>query len=58
MHNIVKTMSEWKNNLDNEISGSYNDDTHCTGWGIIDGVIACIKGIKKRRQRKKQAKIK
>lgn len=51
-------MSEWKNNLDNEISGSYNDDTHCTGWGIIDGVIACIKGIKKRRQRKKQAKIK
>ena len=47
-------MSQWKNKLDSEISDSYNDEIHCTGWGIVDGIITCIRGIKKRRQRKKQ----
>jgi len=51
-------MSNWKNELDQEVSDSYYDESHCTGWGIIDGIVACIKSIKKKRQQKKQAKFK
>jgi len=51
-------MSEWKNKLDNELSASYDYESNCTGWGIVDGFIAAIKSIKKRRQRKKQEKVK
>lgn len=43
--------------MDKEVSVSYQDDLHCTGWGIIDGVMACIRGIKKRRQKKNKQKL-
>ena len=51
-------MSDWKNKLDNEFNDLSFDKAHCTGWGIIDGVIACINTIKKRRVRRKQEKNK
>ena len=50
-------MSEWKNKLDHEFDDSYYNETSCTGWGIIDGFVAAIRGLKKRRQKRKQAKI-
>jgi hypothetical protein len=50
-------MSEWKNKLDNEVNDSYYNESRCTGWGIIDGVIACINSIKRRRRKRKQQKI-
>lgn len=51
-------MSEWKNKLDNEFDEFDYTESNCTGWSIIDGFIACIKGIKKRHQKRKQAKLK
>ena len=51
-------MSEWKNKIDNEFNDLDYAEANCTGWSIIDGFIACIKGIKKRYQKRKQAKLK
>ena len=46
-------MSEWKNRVD---STEYDTEQYCTGWGIVDGIINCIRNIKKRRQIKKSLK--
>jgi len=43
-------MSEWKNRLEK----SELEENFCTGWGIVDGLIACIQSVRKKRQAKKQ----
>ena len=35
-------MSDWKNKLDE----SEKKEPFCTGWGIVDGIIYCIRKVK------------
>ena len=50
-------MSEWKNRVDNETIDSPVNDFYCSsGWSIFDGFIDCVKGIKKRFQKRKLKK--
>ena len=47
-------MSEWKDRLNN----IENETPFCTGWGIIDGIIKCVKNMKKKYNNKKSTKQK
>ena len=36
----------------NQDKSSKKSDFHCTGWGIIDGILYCVRKVKEWRQDK------
>ena len=44
-------MSEWKNKV--KRPRVEPEETYCTGWGIVDGMISLLTSLKKRRREKK-----
>ena len=45
-------MSEWNNKLDE----SEKKEFFCTGWGIVDGIIYCVRKAKEYIHNKRQSK--